>query len=247
MEQKVFFPSKFGKICGTFSVYPGKSAVIICHGLTSSKDSKTGTGLREALKHDKIASLSIDLYGHGESDGTMQQLTVSKAVESVLAAYHYLKSKCYEKIALVGSSFSGSVCLVAATRLELSAMVLKCPVFDYAELLRWRLGKHGIEKWKTDKKVEIYRTALGYEMYEDAEALDMKELAKKVTCPTLFIHGSGDKMVPPSHSEHAYNTIGSKEKKLHLIKGADHFFIHEKHFNEVIKEAHAWLVKYGRS
>ncbi|MDO8554055.1 MAG: alpha/beta hydrolase [Candidatus Micrarchaeota archaeon] len=246
MEQKVFFNSKSGRVCGILKKYSGNVAVIICHGLTSSKDSKTGTALRNTLIDDGITTLSIDLYGHGESEGTMEQLTVSKSVESVVGAYEYLKQNGYDKISLVGSSFSGSVCIVAATLLDLSAMVLKCPVFDYAELLRYRLKEHGVETWKKDGKIEVYQTILGYGIYEDATNLNIKELARKVTCPTLFIHGAGDKMVPPSHSEEAYKMIHSKEKKLYIIRGADHFFIHEKHFNEVIKEAHDWLVKFAR-
>ncbi len=246
MEHKIFFDSKFGRVCGILKKYSGKVAVIICHGLTSSKDSKTGTALRNTLAKDGITSLSIDLYGHGESEGKIEELTVSKAVESVIGAYEYLKQKGYDKISLVGSSFSGVVCLVAATKLDLIAMVLKCPVFDYPQLLTDRTEEDEIAKWKKTGFREMFNVKFWYELYEDATKIHIMETAKKVTCPTLFIHGSGDKLVPPSHSEDAFNTISSKEKKLHIIKGADHFFIHEKHFNEVIKESHDWLVKYSK-
>lgn len=242
MDQKIFIPYVHGKVCGILKEFSKDYAVIICHGLTSSKDSKTGTALREKLADNQITTLSIDLYAHGESSGEMADLTVSRAVDSVVAAYNYLKENGHKKIALVGSSFSGVVCLVAATKLELQALVLKCPVFDYPLLLGNRNKE--IEKWKETGIREMFSVKFKYGLYEDAVGLHIQKTARNVTCPTLFIHGLGDKLVPPSHSEQAFETIGSSDKKVHFIKGADHFFIHEKHFNEVIKESCNWLISH---
>ena len=244
MEKKISIESALGKVCGTLVEFNKTSIAIICHGLTSSKDSRTGKALKDHLAKERLSSLSIDLYAHGESDGKMQELTISKAVESVIAAYNYLKSQGYQKISLAGSSFSGIVCLIAATKLEIESMVLKCPVFDYVKLLKSRLDDKDLEKWKKDGKRKQFDVFLGYELYEDVLSYDIIKIATRVNCPTLFIHGSGDKLVPPEHSENAYRLISSKEKELHIVNGADHFFIHEKHFNEVIDASYAWLLKY---
>ncbi len=241
---KCFIRYKYGNICGILKEFNKDNIVIICHGLTSSKDSRTGKALTDRLAKEHLSSLSIDLYAHGESDGKMHELTISKAVESVVATYNYLKLQGYENISLVGSSFSGIVCLVTASVVEIRSMVLKCPVFDYIKLLKARLKPEDIERWRKEGTLKQFDVFLGYELYEDALSYDVTEIARKVRCPILFIHGSGDKLVPPEHSEAAFKLVSSEEKELCIIKGADHFFIHEKHFNEVLNAAYAWLLKY---
>ena len=46
-----------------------KPLVILCHGLTSSKDSSTYTRLAEELNKNSIGSYRFDFHGHGKSEG----------------------------------------------------------------------------------------------------------------------------------------------------------------------------------
>ena len=47
-------------------------------------------------------------------------------------------------------------------------------------------------------------------------------MVRKITIPTLIIHGEYDVLVPLREAEDLYNEIGAKDKELVIISGADH-------------------------
>ena len=47
-------------------------------------------------------------------------------------------------------------------------------------------------------------------------------MVRKITTPTLIIHGEFDMLVPLREAENLYNEIGAKDKELVIISGADH-------------------------
>jgi pimeloyl-ACP methyl ester carboxylesterase len=47
-------------------------------------------------------------------------------------------------------------------------------------------------------------------------------MVRKITTPTLIIHGEFDMLVPLREAEYLYNEIGAKDKELVIISGADH-------------------------
>jgi len=55
---------------------------------------------------------------------------------------------------------------------------------------------------------------------ELAEALSAR--IQSITLPALIIHGEQDSLIPLSHATELHNSIGSVEKRLVVIPGADH-------------------------
>ncbi len=234
--------SKSGKVCIAHNKVEGSnSVVILAHGYMSDKNSRTNTELAKRLNAAGISTISFDLYGHGESEGDPTYLTVSKAVDSELAVYDFAKSH-YEKIGLVGSSFTGSVTLICASKRDPAVIALKCPVFMPKELWDWRHGKE-IEKWKNEGFIQAFGHRWAYDAYKDAEKLNMREIASKVTAPALVVHGDRDVTVPLSHAENLVFSLKG-EKKLLVIKGANHFFKEEKHFERMSQAITDWLVDH---
>lgn len=74
-------------------------AVVLAHGISSSKQFLSGIALE--LARNGIAALTIDLFGHGGSDG---QLTdgVEDATLGTLACVQYLESQAYVNSSLIG-------------------------------------------------------------------------------------------------------------------------------------------------
>lgn len=240
MQEKIFLDSKSGRICCLHDHVEGSSSVVIlAHGYTSDKESRTNTELSKRLNKAGISTIAFDMYGHGESEGDIESLTITKAVENVLAVYDFAGSR-YERIGLSGSSFSGIVSLIAATRREFSVLSLKCPVYDSKRLWDWRHGKKGIEKWKKKGAMSLFGKRWRFEAYEDASGYDMKKVVSGITAPILVIHGDRDKTVPISHAK-AIASHASGEKKLIVIKGADHFFHDPGHFEQMIETSFRWL------
>lgn len=106
----------------------------MCQGLGTSKNSRSYVGLEKILNKAGLVSFRFDFFGHGESEGSFRNLTVSKAVDDVLSAIKFLKKMGFSVFGLAGSSFGGLVCLIAASKSkDLSALALKCPVSNYLE------------------------------------------------------------------------------------------------------------------
>jgi pimeloyl-ACP methyl ester carboxylesterase len=62
-------------------------------------------------------------------------------------------------------------------------------------------------------------------------------MVRKITTPTLIIHGEFDMLVPLREAENLYNEIGAKDKELVIISGADHndimFFGLDRYFGAI--------------
>ena len=239
--QKKILDSKSGRVSCLHNHIEGSSSVVIlAHGYLSDKESRTNTELSKRLNKAGISTISFDMYGHGESEGDIERLTITKAVENVVAVYDYAKSQGYQKIGLSGSSFTGIVSLIAATKRDFAALSLKCPVFDSKRLWDRRHGKKGIERWRKKGYLVQFGKKWSYEGYEDASRYKMDEIAKSITTPTLAIHGDKDKTVPISHAKAIISHV-SDEKKLVVVKGADHFFRNPAHFEQMIRASFEWL------
>jgi len=238
----MFLDSKYGKVSINHKDMESDSVVILGHGYLSNKNSRTGEALSKCINENGISTITYDIYGHGESEGDIEHLTVSKAVESLLSVYDFAQSN-YKKIGLVGSSFTGSVSLICASQKNPDVIALKCPVFSSNELWDWRLNESGLAKWKKEGYLKLFSKRWSYEVYEDAKKYNMREITSKVTSPTLVVHGDQDVTVPMSHAENiAFSVKG--EKRLVVIEGADHFFKEEKQFSIVVDTMCSWLCDY---
>ncbi len=239
--EKIFLDSGNGKVCAVHDDRGGEAAVILAHGYLSDKDSHTNQELTKRLSQAGISTIAFDMYGHGESEGDVKDLTISKAVAGELAVYDSIKER-YEKVGLAGSSFTGPVSLICASRRKPAALALKCPVFMPNELWRWRHGDDGIREWKEKGFIEPFGRRWNYIAYEDAEQYDMRDIASKIKAPALVVHGDKDITVPPSQAENLVFSLGSGEKKLFMIEGADHFFKDERHFRLMASVIAEWLI-----
>ena len=240
MQEKIFLDSENGKVCCLHTQVEGSSSVVIlAHGYLSDKESRTNKALSKRLNEVGISTIAFDMYGHGESEGDVERLTITKVVGNVLAVYDFAESR-YQRIGLSGASFTGIVSLIAATKREFSVLSLKCPVFDSKKLWDWRHGKKGIERWKKEGSKTLFGKEWRYEAYEDASQYDMRKIVSGITAPTLAIHGDKDATVPISHAKNIISFI-SGEKKLVIIKGADHFFHDPAHFRRMVQTSFQWL------
>ena len=68
------------------------------------------------------------------------------------------------------------------------------------------------------------RVGLSFQMNHAADRIIEKALAKvhDITLPVLIIHGEEDTPVPVEEAKRFYDNLGSAEKKLLIVPGADH-------------------------
>lgn len=237
MKEKVFFEDEdSNKLCGILSDKGKTSIVVMCHGFSSSKDGKTYLRLEGILNENDISTFRFDFYGHGESEGKFENITLSKAVKNLLGAISFLKSIGYEKFGLFGSSFGGIVSIIVASQINnLIFLALKSPVSFHLGRLVARNDEKTIKEWK--EKGFIYydierQLKLNYSFFKDAEKINAYEFAKRINVPTLIVHGDRDENVPIEQSKGLSRIIENCE--LRIIKGADHRYTNPEHFERMI-------------
>ncbi len=107
-------------------------ALLFIHGWRSNK---TGNVKRaeELIKYGFI-SLCIDLRGHGDSEGNVEEYSRKDHMEDIKNAYKYLtdlKEADKEKIGIVGASYGGYLSAVAVNDLKFNRLVLRVPALYF--------------------------------------------------------------------------------------------------------------------
>ena len=204
--------------------------VILSHGLISSKDSSKYVALSAALQAAGMASCRFDYQGCGESDGSIEETTLTARVANLDAVAEWVfdhPSLDPAKLGLLGSSFGGSTSLVKASRDKR----IRC-------LCLWATP-YLLEK-KDDRslsEIEFKDT-----LYADFARYDLLVEAKRVSC-VLVIHGEADEVVPSREGKAIYEHA-KRPKKFDLIKGADHIFSVPGHRERAITLSINWFRRF---
>ena len=107
---------------------------------------------------------------------------------------------------LYGSSFGGFVALLYAIEKPLLALALKAPVSNYHEVQR--SNQAWLRTWAN--------------FFTDISENKIYKNAKNIICPVLIIHGDKDDVVSFSQSQRLIKSLGSKEKRLVIMKNMNH-------------------------
>lgn len=252
MEEALTFTDRHGHRVAAVLTTPATStdrAVLLCHGFLSGKNSTTNKTLTRSLTEQGITTFRFDFFGHGESEGPFEKLTVTVALDQALAALDLLADRGYTRIGLIGSSFGGLIAiLTAAQNPGLACLGLKCPVADFAEVLRLEFGEAGMEHWKTHHEVPdvtggIKPVRLHYALYENCLQYDGYKAAAKITIPTLIVQGDNDELVPLRQSSRLMEALQGT-RQLEIISGADHAFTRGEDFKKMTALLADWMVKH---
>ena len=251
MEEKVHFKdSKGNNLCGIISnpfSDKKKPIVILCHGFSSSKEGRSHKKLEEILNKNNISTFRFDFYGHGESEGKFEDITVSKAIDGVLNAIHFVKKEGYNKIGLIGGSFGGLASMVAASRSnDLFILSLKSPISSFNVTMNdggWKKMKEDARKkgytFYTNNKGEARK--LNHSFFEEAEKISGYDFAGNIKIPTLIVHGEKDELVNVEQSKKTARLIPNC--RIEIIDDADHRYTNPEHFEKTLNLISQFIIK----
>lgn len=234
---------------------PPYPAVILVHGRGSGRRLGliAAEPLRQKLLKQGNAVLRIDLFGHGQSDGDFQDLTITKAGQDVQAAVKYLQRRSKVdpfSIAAVGHSLGGSAILFArAHGARLKTFVLVAPVGDTKYHVRFEYSPAFRRAWKREKILMFTNRrgvtlSLRYSYYRDMAKIDLRSLSRDNHQPALIIHGTRDQSVPLEESRRLYQVL-TAPKTLLIVPGADHNFRNPYHERRLFREITNWIGHYS--
>ena len=77
--------------------------------------------------------------------------------------------------------------------------------------------------------------------FDDIKNNNGYEAAKKITIPTIIVHGDTDELVPIEQSRKTAKLIDNC--RLEIIKGADHGYTKPEHFEKMIELISGFVVE----
>jgi alpha-beta hydrolase superfamily lysophospholipase len=237
--EKVEFESEGQKLSGILHLPEKKSppCVIASHGLLSSKESEKYIALGDRLSQEGIAMLRFDFRGIGESEGRIEDDTVSRRIMDLGSAIDFTRSRrdLGNRIGLLGSSLGGYVSLTKASQVEkIRAIVIWATPFHLDDL-------------KSNKGAEGHPLP-DEAFFEDLPKHQLLPLLPKVSNCTV-IHGEKDELVPVDQAWEIFHSLGTP-KEIHILEGADHRLTDTAHRTRAMELSAAWFRRYlllGRS
>jgi len=200
---------------------PGRSAVVICHGMLSTKESPKHRALAEALAHRGLACLRFDFAGRGSSEGRLFDLCYSHQLDDLSAAVAALVARGVERIGLFGSSMGGAVALLAAATESRVVAVATMAAVGRLDAIAARRPE-AVRAWERDGQVESEEGPIGRGYLDDLPRHDVLAATATLRAPLLVIHGDADEVVPWSDAEAIVGVAA--EAQLDIVPGADHSF-----------------------
>jgi pimeloyl-ACP methyl ester carboxylesterase len=234
---KIFFRDSKGRnICGNLTDNNSDTAVLMCHGLGSHKNRAPFNIFQEEVNKLGLGVLSIDLLGHGESDGEYDDLILAEAIDDITRAKKELHNRGYMNVGFIGHSFGGVGGIMVAATEQFKFLVLISPptYYDISEMvssgiyLLRELHNHN-KSLKDRKKARIH-----IRFFKDYGSHDSYAAAEKIDAPTLIIHGDNDKIVPLEKSRELRKHIGGS--KIKIFKGAGHHYRRPEAKQKLIEE-----------
>lgn len=212
-----------------------KPALLILHALGGKKENSTIHKLAKTAPEYGFNTIQFDFTGHGESEGKLEECTVTKQVQETEKVIECLRNN-YDflgnSLILVGNSFSVITSLELGDRDVFQSLVLiggRANYLDWIDTLDVKDGKY-----------YLYPGAFVDEGFlEDYRKYDPLENISKINKPILVIHGGEDDVISPSDAELFHKE--AKNSELHFIEGVGHQFTGKKDL--VVKKTLEFLGK----
>ena len=149
-----------------------------------------------------------DYRGYGMSGGTP---TLTSMIKDAHPIFEGFKQVLKEK------EFSGSLFIMGRSLGSASAIEL---AYHYQSQLKGLILESGFANvFKLFEDLGFPIKSLGLTGKETPSSL---ELIRKISIPTLVIHGEYDQIVPPQEGKTLYDNVAAKDKRLLIIPGVDH-------------------------
>jgi pimeloyl-ACP methyl ester carboxylesterase len=189
----------------------GKAPTILWFGGFRSDMTSTKAVALEDLGHEiGNAVLRMDYAGHGESDGSFEDCTLSTWIED---AETVLATAVDGPAVIVGSSMGGWIALRIAKRLfetgqrgKIAGLVLIAPAVDFTEALMWAQFPQAIRdqvmrtgRWERPSAYSETPYPITRALIEDGRKHVLYGAPFRVGCPVHILQGGEDPDVPAAH------------------------------------------------
>ena len=222
---------------------------LIFHGFTGYSEEYHLKEISKAMNEVGVATLRVDLYGHGQSEGEFRNHTLFKWISNALCAFDHAKSLDFvTEIYISGHSQGGLLAMLVAPMVRESVKFL-IPLSPAIIIPRGAKEGNllGTPFDPDNVPYELHtwnRNSLGSNYIRVAQTIDTDQAIKAFKGRVLIIHGDDDGAVPISDSRDAASKYA--DCRLVAIEGDDHCYGH--HLDKVKEAVKEGILEYqGRA
>ncbi|MFC0558255.1 alpha/beta hydrolase family protein [Halalkalibacter alkalisediminis] len=225
--------------------------IIFVHGFVGSKvgDHRLFVKAANFFVQKGFICFRFDFRGCGESDGDYQEVTVTKQLEELRAAIHYVSTLNRvnpEQIILIGHSLGGAITALSASSFpSIQNIVLWSPVARPYLDIRFITGDEAILTAEKKGTFDYKGFLLSHDFFRDLNNHDPLEAITSYEGSIFIIHGDQDQEVPKENVATYRKVINEKRNEqlidVSYISGADHTFTNTSWENELFHKTNKWL------
>ncbi|KAI8903522.1 Alpha/Beta hydrolase protein [Gorgonomyces haynaldii] len=163
--------------------------------------------IARVFRHAGMNVFMLSYRGYGQSEGTPNEQGLMLDVQ---AAYEFIKSHPelkHTKLVVYGQSIGGAAAIYCASHFQVDALVVENTFTNLPNLI------------PSVMPVLKYLTWLCHQKWPSIDRI------KLVSCPTLFLSGLKDELVPPSHMRALYkqaNDAGKSKTRWESFQNGTH-------------------------
>ncbi len=218
--------------------------VIVIHGFTGHMEERHILAVAKTFRETGCATLRVDMYGHGHSDGRFEDHTLFKWMTNALTVIDYARSLPWvSDIYLCGHSQGGlNVMLAAGMKHEMiKGLIPLSPAWMIPELAR-KGTLLGLD-FDPDHIPEVLpawgNRGLKGNYVRVAQTIHVEEAIDRYTGPVLIVHGDQDEAVPVEYGIRAAERY--QNGRLKLIPGDTHCY--DRHLDQVLTAVREWMLE----
>ena len=217
--------------------------VIINHGLTGNKDEAHLVAVSDMFNEIGMATLRVDMYGHGKSEGNFRDHTLFKWMSNLMAVIDYVRGLDYvSDIFLCGHSQGGlNVMLAGGLKREyIKGIIAVSPACMIPEIARnGSLLDANFDPENPPEELNVWDVnVIGSNYIKIAQMIHLEEYIDKYSGPVLVVQGTDDfpdlKKSSKAASERYKNCVYRE------IEGADHCYTN--HFDQMVNIIKDWII-----
>lgn len=200
---------------------------IVVHGYTGHMEETHIVEVAKAINEAGIATLRVEMYGHGGSDGEFKNHTLYKWVSNMLAVVDHVSTLDFvTDLYITGHSQGGLLVMLIAGMCpdKFKAVIPLSPAWMIPEAARKGelLGTAFDPVNIPDEILQGGENRLSGNYARVAQTIHPEDEIARYNGPVLIIHGDKDEAVPYEYGKKAVELY--KNAKLVTIEGDDHCY-----------------------